>query len=381
MLKPSCNCKYRKQTVVILKSILFLTVSFVVILLLPLIYIIKKIAAVAFKKKNFLAFEKYQKTNFFLDFIVYKWLGTSERAQNNRVFVYFLFPSLGAFLLFVITPFIQGIYFSFTNWDGLNTGNEAFVGLENYRTIFNDTRFLFSFYRTILYSILNIIAINVVAFSLALLVTKNLKFKNVYRAGFFMPNLIGGLVLGYIWQFVFNRAIVTFGGVFERSILIDGQSALMALIIVVTWQFAGYIMMIYVAAIQNIPQDLVEASKIDGANAFQRLKTVTLPLVAQAFTVAMFLTLVSSFKQFDTVVSLTQGGPSMLLPAWFGSLRGLDRLPVVQSTNLVAMDIYNTAFSNFELGVGQAKAIVFFFFLLIIALVQVYYSKKREVEL
>ncbi len=240
---------------------------------------------------------------------------------------------------------------------------------------------MFSFWRTIVYSVLNIIAINVVAFGLALLVTKNLKFKNVYRAGFFMPNLIGGLVLGYIWQFIFNRAIVSFGGVFSRSILIDGQTALMGLIIVVTWQFAGYIMMIYVAAIQNIPQDLVEASKIDGANALQRLKTVTLPLVAQAFTVAMFLTLVASFKQFDTVVSLTQGGPSMLLPEWFGSLLGLDRLPVVQSTNLIAMNIYNEAFSNFELGIGQAKAIVFFIFLLIIALVQVYYSKKREVEL
>lgn len=364
-----------------LKNTLFFISSAILILLLPLLFIVKKTAAFVFKKEGFLAFENYKKKNFFLDFIVFTWLGPSEKAQNNRVFVYFLFPSLGAFLLFVVTPFLQGFYFSFTDWDGLNTGHEKFVGLENYRTIFGETRFLFSFWRTIVYSVLNIIAINVVAFGLALLVTKNLKFKNVYRAGFFMPNLIGGLVLGYIWQFIFNRAIVSFGGVFSRSILIDGQTALMGLIIVVTWQFAGYIMMIYVAAIQNIPQDLVEASKIDGANALQRLKTVTLPLVAQAFTVAMFLTLVASFKQFDTVVSLTQGGPSMLLPEWFGSLLGLDRLPVVQSTNLIAMNIYNEAFSNFELGIGQAKAIVFFIFLLIIALVQVYYSKKREVEL
>lgn len=361
------------------KYILLSIISLLMVVSLPAIFITEKIGKL-FNKK-FMSFEHYKKTNFILDFIVFEWLGPFAKAQNHRVFVYFLFPSLGAFLLFVMTPFIQGVYLSFTNWDGLNTGRESFVGLDNYRVIFSETRFLFSFWRTIIYSILNIIAINVVAFALALLVTMNLKGKNVYRAGFFMPNLIGGLVLGYIWQFIYNKAITSLGGAFETSILISGQNALYGLILVVTWQYAGYIMMIYIAAIQNIPQDLVEAAKIDGANAIQRLKTVTMPLVAQAFTVAMFLTLVTSFKQFDTVVSLTQGGPSLVLPKWFGSLLGLENLPVVQSTNLVAINIYNTAFSQYELGIGQAKAIVFFAFLLIISLVQVYFNKKKEVEL
>ncbi|MBU1094164.1 MAG: sugar ABC transporter permease [Firmicutes bacterium] len=328
-----------------------------------------------------MTFKNYKKKNYFLDFIVYQWLGPNEQAQNHRVFVYFLFPSLGAFLLFVIVPFVQGVYLSFTDWNGLNTGHETFLGLDNYKEIFSETRFLFSFWRTIIYSVLNIIAINLVAFGLALLVTQNLKGKNVYRAGFFLPNLIGGLVLGYIWQFIYNKAIVSLGGAFETSILLGGQSALYGLLIVVTWQYAGYIMMIYIAAIQNIPQDLVEAATIDGANAIQRLRAITMPLVAQAFTVAMFLTLITSFKQFDTVVSLTQGGPSLELPSWFGSLLGLDSLPVVQSTNLVSINIYNTAFSSYELGIGQAKAIVFFAFLLIISMVQVYFNKKREVEL
>ncbi len=368
-----------KYVKTIIKYLVLTIISLIIVITLPVIFVVQKIGRLM--NKSFMTFKNYKRTNFVLDFVVYEWLGPFEKAQNHRVFVYFLFPSLGAFLLFVITPFVQGVYLSFTDWDGLNTGRESFVGLDNYRVIFSETRFLFSFWRTIVYSILNILVINVVAFAMALLVTQNLKGKNVYRAGFFMPNLIGGLVLGYIWQFIYNKAITSLGGVFATSILIGGQSALYGLLIVVTWQYAGYIMMIYIAAIQNIPQDLVEAATIDGANALQRLKTITFPLVAQAFTVAMFLTLVTSFKQFDTVVSLTQGGPSLVLPEWFGSLLGLENLPVVQSTNLVAINIYNTAFSSYELGIGQSKAIVFFAFLLIISLIQVYFNKKKEVEL
>lgn len=308
------------------------------------------------------------------------WFGETDQAQNKRVFFWFLFPAFGSFILFVIFPFIQGMYLSLTNWTGLNTGREVFIGFDNYARIFTDFRFIFSFFRTFTYSVLNIVVINIVAFLLALLVTQNLKLKNVYRAGFFMPNLIGGLVLGYIWQFIYNRALTSLGGAFATSILQQGDTALVGLIAVVTWQYAGYIMMIYIAAIQNIPQDLVEASTIDGANAFQKLRTITFPLVAQAFTVAMFLTLITSFKQFDTVMSLTQGGPPMVLPEWFGNLFGMTNLPVVNSTNLVAINIYQTAFTNYSLGEGQAKAIVFFVILLIVSLVQVQYNKKKEVE-
>jgi raffinose/stachyose/melibiose transport system permease protein len=368
-----------RKIIAVSKKISLFFVTVVLILIIPLYTLIKKIGRLF--QSDFLSISKYQSKNYLIDYVVNSWLGDKEKAQSNRVFVFFLFPALFAFILFVFIPFVHGIYLSMTDWDGLNTGRESFVGFANYQSIFSDVKFIFSFYRTILYSILNIVIINLVAFLLALLVTQNLKLKNVYRAGFFMPNLIGGLVLGYIWQFIFNRAIVTFGGAFATSLLTNGSTALFALIAVVTWQYAGYIMMIYIAAIQNIPQDLVEASTIDGANAFQRLKTITLPLVAQAFTVAMFLTLVTSFKQFDTVVSLTQGGPATLMPQWFANLLGIDSNVAVQSTSLVAMNIYNTAFSNYELGIGQSKAIVFFVFLLIISLLQVYFNKRKEIEL
>jgi raffinose/stachyose/melibiose transport system permease protein len=362
-----------------LKTFVLVIVTVPVILLLPLISLLRFIGRI--KSPDFMSFKSLKKRSFVSHYIIDEWLGEKERAQSRRVFVYFLFPSLFAFTLFVIFPFIHGVFLSFTNWDGLNTGRETYVGLLNYQTIFKDLNFIYSLWRTIFYSGLNIVTINVVAFGLALLVTQKLRFKNIYRAGFFMPNLIGGLVLGYIWQFIFNRAVTTFGPGFQDSFLADGSKAMFALIFVVTWQYAGYIMMIYIAAIQNIPQDLVEASTIDGANAFQRLKAITFPMVAQAFTVAMFLTLVTSFKQYDTVVSLTQGGPPQIMPAWFTNTFGQGGQVIANSTSLVSMNIYQTAFSSYQLGIGQAKAIVFFVFLLIVSLLQVYYNKRKEIEL
>jgi raffinose/stachyose/melibiose transport system permease protein len=358
--------------------ILFLLATILVLPFLPFFSIFRMILKLFGKT---IEFNNEKKRSYFMEVIINHWISDTTSAQNNRAFVYFLFPTLSAFTLFVMVPFFHGMYLSMTNWTGLNTGREIFTGFDNYRTILGDFRFGYSLIRTGIYSVLNILVINVVAFLLALLVTQNLKLKNIYRAGFFMPNLIGGLVLGYIWQFLFNRAIVQFGGIFSTSILNSGSTALFGLIIVVTWQYAGYIMMIYIAALQNIPQDLIEASKIDGANAMQRLKTITLPLVAQAFTVAMFLTLVTSFKQFDTVMSLTQGGPATIMPQWIGNFYNLADMPVVQSTNLVAINIYQEAFSRYQMGVGQAKAIVFFAFLLVISLLQVYYNKRREIEL
>ncbi|MDD3123111.1 MAG: sugar ABC transporter permease [Candidatus Izemoplasmatales bacterium] len=309
-------------------------------------------------------------------------LGYHQKAQTNRTFIYFLLPALSCFIIFVIVPFFMGAYYSLTDWTGLNTGNQVFVGLSNYKTIFTDYRFFYSFTRTVTYTVLNILIINFVAFGLALLVTQNLKLKNIYRAGFFMPNLIGGLVLGYIWQFIFSTAITSLGGNFASSIIAPGNNehAMLALIVVVTWQYAGYIMMIYIAAIQNVPMDLVEAAKIDGANALQRLKNITFPLVAQAFTVSLFLTLVTSFKQFDTVISLTKSGPTTTLPMWIQNLFH-PLVTSVQSLNLIAVNIYQTAFVNREMGIGQAKAIVFFIILLVFSLIQVSVNKKKEVEL
>ncbi len=358
-------------------KLMYFLVSILVIIALPFILIIRALESLL--KVNILKIDDSKKRGIVGTFVVKYWLGNTYEAQKNRVFVYFILPSFTAFSLFVALPFLQGIYFSMTDWNGLN--DPTFIGLDNYKTILHDYSFGYSFFRTALYSILNIFVINIIAFSLALIVTQKLKLQNIYRAGFFLPNLIGGLVLGYIWQFIFNRVLVQFGGIFESSLLINGNTALVGLIIVVTWQYAGYIMMIYIAAIQNVPQDLIEASEIDGANAWQRLRTITLPLVAQAFTVSMFLTLVTSFKQYDTVVSLTHGGPATQLPSWLGMIYNKTLLPVVQSTDLIAVNIYDEAFVNRNMGVGQAKSIIFFIILLVVALIQVYYNKRKEVEL
>ncbi len=361
------------------QKIVYGFISGVMFLIIPFIALISLIARLF--KIDIYAHDPMKKRKPIANYVVSRWLGNSGKAQSNRTFSLFLMPSLSAFSLFVIFTFLNGIFLSMTNWDGLNTGKEIFVGLSNYMSMFKDYGFAYSLYKTIIYSVLNILAINVVAFFLAILVTQNLKLKNLYRAGFFLPNLIGGLVLGYIWQFIFNRAVTSLGGSFASSILANGETALWGLIIVITWQYAGYIMMIYIAALQNVPQDLVEASKIDGANAYQRLRTVIMPLVAQAFTVSMFLTLVTSFKQYDTVISLTNGGPGTLLPQWLASWFGLAAQPAASSLNLIALNIYQEAFARYQLGVGQAKAIVFFVFLLAVSLLQVYYNKRKEVEL
>lgn len=307
-----------------------------------------------------------------------------KKASERLWFWLFLAPALGAFAIMVWVPFFMGVYFSMTDWTGLNTGRQILIGFENYRTIFTDFRFIYSFSRTVIYSVLNILVINGVAFGLSLLVTQKFKLKNVYRAAFFIPNLIGGLVLGFIWQFIFNNIIAGQVGLqlLERSPLSSSPNdAMFALIAVVTWQYAGYIMMIYIAALQNIPEDLIEASKIDGANAIQRMRAIVLPLVAQAFTVALFLTLVTSFKQFDTVQSLTNSGPATDLPLYIRNLLNITTIPTVSGTSLMAVDIYREAFTRFNMGVGQAKAIVFFAVLLLISITQVYVNKKREVEL
>lgn len=363
------------------KILWYTLVSISVVLFVIPFNALKKFVTRSTLKRDFEAEEIVSNESSLKRFVFQQWTGDTTAAQEHRIFVYFLIPALGGFLLMVVLPFMMGVYYSFTNWSGLNTGRQIFIGFENYIELFTDFRFFYSFFRTAVYSLSNIIAINAVAFGLALVVTQKLKLKNVYRAGFFMPNLIGGLVLGYIWQFVYNQAIVEFGGVFATSLLINGDTAMLGLIIVVTWQYAGYIMMIYIAALQNVPMELIEASKIEGANALQRLRHILLPLVAQAFTISLFLTLVTSFKQFDTVQSLTQGNPVMLLPQWMMNLYGVASLQTVLSLDFIASDIYKEAFSRFNMGFGQAKAIIFFIILALISLVQVYFNKRREVEL
>lgn len=302
------------------------------------------------------------------------------KKRNRFVFWLFLIPILFAFLMVVIIPFFLGIFYSMTSWSSSARlgATLEFVGITNFVESLKDPSFIYSFILTSVYTALNVLAINAVAFGLALLVTSAIKGRNIYRVGFFLPNLIGGLILGYIWQFVFNNAIPTLGELLklpfladpENLVLADRNASVVALVIVGTWQYAGYIMMIYVAALESVPVELLEAARIDGAGAFQRLRNITIPMVAQAFTITVFLTLVNSFKQFDVNVSLTSGGPSTIFMG-----------KPMNGTELLALDIYNTAFLANNLAEGQARAFLFFLVLVLISVLQVRAGKKREVEL
>ena len=303
-----------------------------------------------------------------------------RKAKHPAIFWLFLAPVLLAFALVIVIPFLLGVYYSFTNWTATARLGDSLkvVGLRNFAGILKDPSFTYSFILTVVYTVLNMIVINVVSFSLAMLVTLRLKGRNVYRAGFFVPNLIGGLILGYVWQFIFNNAVPSIGTMLglaswanpDNLILARSGTALIALVVVGTWQYAGYIMVIYVAAIETIPQELVEAAQIDGASPFRRLRAITLPMTRQAFTITIFLTLVNSFKQFDVNVSLTGGGPSAMFQG-----------QPIYGTQLLAMNIYNQGFKSNDMAGGQARAVVFFLVLVIVSIIQVSVNKKREIEL
>lgn len=286
--------------------------------------------------------------------------------MGNRSLSFWLFltPVLVGLGLVVIVPLIYGIYYSFTDWNGL-TANQ-FVGFEHYIKLFQDQAFLNSIWFTIKFSFVTIILLNVIGLGFAILVTQKLKTSNLLRTVFFMPNMIGGLILGFIWQFIFINVFSDIGEALGIEALQGWLSTtgtgFWGLVLLTCWQMAGYIMIIYIAYLQNIPGELIEAAKMDGANSFQRFKNITFPLVAPAFTVSMFLTLSNSFKIYDQNLSLTNGGP-------------------YESTQMVAMEIVKTAFSANEMAYGQAKAVVFFIMVAAIALTQVYYNKKREVDL
>jgi len=296
--------------------------------------------------------------------------------KDKLVFWAFLAPALLAFSIVVVIPFLMGIYYSLTDWTAIAGADTNWVGFANYKAMFSDVKFNYSFMRTIIFTLISVITINVISLMLALLVTRKVPAQSFFRAGFFFPNLIGGLVLGYIWQFIFRDIIPSLGEVLgikaleELLILADPTLALFGLIAAFTWQYAGYIMMIYIAALLNVPQELIEASQIDGAGPYRRFKNITVPMIAQAFTITSFLTLVNSFKQYDMVISLTDGGPSALFAG-----------DIVNSTEFLAVNIYNVAFKYNNMAEGQARAIVFFAVLAIVAVVQVYVNKKKEVEL
>lgn len=289
--------------------------------------------------------------------------------KNHRkiINILFLFPLLVAFSITVIIPFIFGIFYSLTDWNGIKFEN--FIGFQNYMTMFKSRDYVYSLVITLVFSIINIIMVNVGAFSLALLCTSGVKARNFYRTAFFVPNLIGGIVLGYVWQFIFNRVLTTLFAE-SLSMLTSPNLAILAIIIVSTWQYAGYIMMIYVTGLQSVPKDVLEASGVDGASSLITLLKIKMPIIANTFTVCIFLTLVNSFKQFDLNLAITNGGPSRILNG-----------TAILSTEFLALNIYKTAISKNQYALGQTKAVVFFIILAIVSLTQVAISKKKEVEM
>ena len=275
----------------------------------------------------------------------------------KKYFAVFLLPTVIAFAIAFIIPFITGLYLSFC--DFTTVSNAKFVGIQNYITAFEPSqRFGESFGFTALFTIVSIVTVNIIAFTLAYLLTRKIKGTNFFRTVFFMPNLIGGIVLGYTWQSMINAVLANYG----TTLVADSKYGFIGLILLMNWQMIGYMMIIYIAGLQNVPTELIEASKIDGATKWQTLRHVTIPMVMPSITICLFLTLSNSFKLYDQNLALTNGAP-------------------MHKTEMLALNIVNSFYgrSNFE-GVGQAKAVMFFVIVALIALTQLYYTRKREVE-
>ncbi len=275
----------------------------------------------------------------------------------KKWFPIFVIPTLAAFLIAFVVPFVMGFILSFTEFTTVS--NAEFVGLENYiRAFKDDNTFLPSLWFTVKFAVMSVITINIIAFALALMLTRTVPLTKFFRTVFFMPNLIGGIVLGYIWQVIINGVLYNFG----YSITSRPEFGYWGLIILMNWQMIGYMMIIYIAGIQNIPTDIMEAAKVDGADSFTTLWRITIPSVMPSITICLFLTITNSFKLFDQNLALTAGAPG-------------DR------TQMVALDIYNTFYSRtgYE-GVGQAKAVIFFIIVAIIALAQLRFTRGKEVE-
>lgn len=278
--------------------------------------------------------------------------------QKNmkKYFLIFAVPTLIAFAIAFLIPFVMGIYLSFTEFTTVN--NATWVGFDNYVKAFTNKDFINAFFFTAKFTVVSVITINLFAFGLAMLLTRAIKGTNIFRTVFFMPNLIGGIVLGYIWQLIINGVLMKFG----VDITFSANYGFWGLVVVMNWQLIGYMMVIYIAGIQNIPGDLVEAAKIDGASPWQTLKNVTIPMVMPAITICTFLTLTNSFKLFDQNFALTGGAPG-------------------KQSAMMALDIYSTFYGSvgYE-GVGQAKAVIFFLLVAAIALTQLYLTRSKEVE-
>lgn len=275
----------------------------------------------------------------------------------KRYAAIFLVPTLAAFVFAFVIPFIQGVYLSFCKFTTVE--NAEWIGLENYIKAFGKNQgFLEAFGFTAAFTVVSVISINFFAFILALLLTRKIKGTNLFRTVFFMPNLIGGIVLGYTWQQMINAVLYNYG----TTIVSNAKYGFIGLVLLMNWQMIGYMMIIYIAGLQNVPTDLLEAARIDGAGSFQTLVKIKLPMVMSSITICVFLTLSNSFKLFDQNKALTNGAP-------------------MNRTQMLAMNIYETFYgkTGYE-GVGQAKAVMFFIIVAVIALSQLVFTRGKEVE-
>jgi raffinose/stachyose/melibiose transport system permease protein len=285
-------------------------------------------------------------------------------ARKTKKFLKFSGIPLAIFTIVLVVPFVNGLFYTFTDWNGFKT--TELVGFSNYADSFADPKFWSTLKFTALFVVVSLVLVNVVAFGLALIVTSKLRSRNILRTFFFVPNLIGGVVLGVIWQFIFNSALVTLANkydweIFKQSWLQDTNKAFWALIIVTVWQSSGYMMIIYITGLVSIENDVLEASQIDGASPLRTLLSIKIPLMAQAFTIALFLTLRGGFMAYDVNVALTGGGP-------------------FRTTELISLHIFQDAFLEGDFGTGQAKAVIMFLVVALAALVQVTVSKRYEVQ-
>ncbi len=286
-------------------------------------------------------------------------LGKEDKSMDKaikRYFPIFVLPTLLAFTMGFIAPFLVGVWLSFCKFTTIN--DATFIGFSNYTKILTDGTFVHALWYTSLFTVVSVVFINFFAFAIALLLTRKIKGTNLFRTVFFMPNLIGGIILGYVWSLLLNGVLLQV----ERTLTYSSVYGFWGLVILMCWQQIGYMMIIYIAGIQNVPGDLVEAAKIDGATNWQILKNVTLPMVMPSITICTFLTLTNGFKLFDQNLALTNGEPSNM-------------------SELLALNIFSTFYgrAGWE-GVGQAKAVVFFILVGIIAVTQNVLTRRKEIE-
>ena len=275
-----------------------------------------------------------------------------------KYYAFFTLPTILAFVIVFLIPFLLGIYLSFTKFTTVT--NSQWVGVSNYiRAFTDDINFLNAMMFTAKFAVVSVVLINIFAFALALLLTRSIRGTNAFRTVFFMPNLIGGIVLGYIWQLLINGVLIKFG----VDLTFSANYGFWGLIVLMNWQMVGYMMVIYVAGIQGISPELIEAAKIDGANVWQILRRITIPLVSPAVTICTFLTVTNSFKLFDQNLALTAGAPA-------------------RTSSMLALDIFSTFYGSMGYeGVGQAKAVMFFLIVGLIVLLQLRFSRAREIEM